>query len=223
MTLASRPAATTFFEPRTAPLGEYFVNVPASGNIGGFISSDYRKKLALDVNGGYRRFAADGERTGRYGIGGAISPRYRVNNQLTFKYSAEYSQSENQIGYVNGGTDSSQPEDVPFLSSILLGRRRVTTITNTLTMSYVFTNRMSFNIRTRHYSSHVHYRDFSTLGHDGEETPAAYARNRDKAYNAFNVDAVFSWWFAPGSQVNVVWKKRRGHRSRCRPGHAAVL
>ncbi|HEX8658136.1 MAG TPA: DUF5916 domain-containing protein, partial [Hymenobacter sp.] len=25
-------------------------------------------------------------------------------------------------------------------------------------------------------------------------------------YNAFNVDAVYSWWFAPGSQISIVWK-----------------
>ena len=206
MNLNSSPGRHDFFEPRTETIGEYYVDVPASTNVGGFISTDYRKKLALDVNGGVRMFAADGNRTGRRGTGLTVAPRYRVNNQLTFRYSLDYNVSRNQIGYVNGGLDEDRPEDQPFLNSILLGRREVTTVVNTLTMSYVFTNRMSFNLRTRHYNSHVHYHDFSTLGRDGEETPAAYTRNRDKAYNAFNVDAVFSWWFAPGSQVTVVWK-----------------
>jgi hypothetical protein len=200
------PGRHDFFEPRTDNLGQYFVAVPASTNVGGFISTDYRKKLALDVNGGIRFFAADEDRMGRHGVGISVGPRYRVNNQLTFRYALDFNQSLNQIGYVNGGLDSDYAEDRPFLDSILLGRRRVTTVVNTVTMSYTFTNRMSFNIRTRHYTSHVHYRDFSILHPEGQETPAAYTRNRDKAYNAFNVDAVFSWWFAPGSQVNVVWK-----------------
>ena len=66
---------------------------------------------------------------------------------------------------------------------------------------------MSFNIRLRHYVSNVHYRDFSRLHPDGLETPEpAYARNRDNTFNAFNIDAVYSWWFAPGSQVSIVWK-----------------
>jgi hypothetical protein len=25
-------------------------------------------------------------------------------------------------------------------------------------------------------------------------------------FNTFNVDMVFSWWFAPGSEVSLVWK-----------------
>ena len=33
-----------------------------------------------------------------------------------------------------------------------------------------------------------------------------YGRNRDNTYNAFNVDAVYSWWFAPGSEMSLVWK-----------------
>ncbi|GAA4362460.1 hypothetical protein GCM10023185_30460 [Hymenobacter saemangeumensis] len=204
--LNASPGRHDFFEPRTSTIGEYYVDVPASSNIGGFISSDYRKKLALDVNGGMRFFAPDGDRSDRRSVGVNIAPRYRVNNQLTFRYNLNYNVAQNQIGYVNGGLDASLPEDRPFLNSILLGRRRVTTIVNTLTVSYVFTNRMSLNVRTRHYNSHVRYHDFSTLGQNGEETPAAYSRNRDKAYNAFNVDAVFLWWFAPGSQVSVVWK-----------------
>jgi hypothetical protein len=200
------PGRHDYFEPRTETLGEYYVNVPASASVGGFLSTDYRKKLALDLNGGVRGYVADGNRSGRRGISLGLAPRYRVNNQLTFRYQLDYNRSQNQIGYVTGGLDESYPEDAPLLGNILLGRRQVTTITNTVSMSYVFTNRMSFNIRTRHYTSNVHYRDFSLLRPDGHETPAAYARNRDKAYNAFNVDAVFSWWFAPGSQVNVVWK-----------------
>ncbi|MCQ6525367.1 DUF5916 domain-containing protein, partial [Bacillus paranthracis] len=53
---------------------------------------------------------------------------------------------------------------------VLLGRRQVTTISNTATAIYTLTNRMSFNIRLRHYVSNVHYRDFSRLHPDGVET-----------------------------------------------------
>ena len=89
---------------------------------------------------------------------------------------------------------------------VLLGRRNVNTFTNTLSAAYTFTNRMSFTIRGRHYVSNVHYLDFARLAPGGVETPMEYTRNRDNTYNAFNIDAVFSWWFAPGSQVSIVWK-----------------
>jgi hypothetical protein len=172
------------------------------------------------------RASADDEATGRTGrilYELSVSPRWRVNNHLNFRYEANYSTQRNNIGYVNGGLGFDQPDDVPVLlalgyrnqdgmrygqrdGDILLGRRHVTTFSNTLSAGYTFTNRISLTIRGRHYVSNVQYQDFARLRPGGEETPIAYQRNRDNTYNAFNIDAVFSWWFAPGSQVSVVWK-----------------
>ncbi|WP_201983610.1 DUF5916 domain-containing protein [Hymenobacter rubidus] len=207
------PVTRDYFDPRRAPLGKYYVRKPANTGLNGFISSDYRKKFAYDINGGVRLFAADGDRTGRTSAALTLSPRYRVSNQLSFVYALSVERNQNQIGYA-GGLDGSLPYDDGFLTrfggndgDVLLGRRNVTTVTNTATATYTFTNRMSFNIRLRHYVSNVHYRDFSRLHPDGVETPeATYQRNRDNTFNAFNIDAVYSWWFAPGSQVSIVWK-----------------
>jgi hypothetical protein len=207
------PTTRDYFDPRRAPLGKYYVRKPANTGLSGFISSDYRKKFAYDISGGVRLFAADGDRTGRTSASLTLSPRYRVSNQLSFVYAMSMERNQNQIGYA-GGLDSSLPYDNGFFTSfggndgdVLLGRRHVTTFTNTATATYTFTNRMSFNIRLRHYVSNVHYRDFSRLHPDGVETPEpAYQRNRDNTFNAFNIDAVYSWWFAPGSQVSIVWK-----------------
>jgi hypothetical protein len=33
-----------------------------------------------------------------------------------------------------------------------------------------------------------------------------FNRNVNQNYNIFNIDAVFTWEFAPGSFVNLVWK-----------------
>ncbi|WP_019949189.1 DUF5916 domain-containing protein [Hymenobacter aerophilus] len=198
-----------YFEPRREPLGEYYVRVPANIGVNGYGSSDYRKKLAYDVSLAGRWFAADGLRTGRDGYDVNISPRYRANNQLTFRYSFDWSLRRNEIGYA-GGLNKGEPQDQPFfhndVADVILGRRRRITTTNTLSANYTFTNRMSFTIRTRHYVSVARYRDFSRLNPGGEEQAVAYQRNRDNSFNAFNVDAVFSWWFAPGSQITVVWK-----------------
>ena len=65
---------------------------------------------------------------------------------------------------------------------------------------------MSLTLRVRHYTSAVRYTDFARLSPGGDEQAVAYARNRDNTYNAFNLDAVYAWWFAPGSQISVVWK-----------------
>jgi hypothetical protein len=203
-----------YYEPRTAPLSEYFVRVPTSANLGLFASSDYRKKLAYDVNLGVRQYARDErlpERPRRLGFGLTLSPRYRVNDKLNFRYSFDYALKVNQIGYVNDGLDPDNVLDQPLLATIgrdvLLGRRQVSTFTNTLNANYTFTNRLSYTMRVRHYVSTVHYHDFAQLSPGGTETALpTYQRNHDNSYNAFNVDAALVWWFAPGSQVSVVWK-----------------
>ena len=213
LNLDASPATRDYFDPRRAPIGTYYVRKPATVGLNGFFSTDYRKKFAWDLNYGARFFAADGDRTGRTGFDLGVGPRYRASNQLSFVYSLNYGIRLNQIGYA-GGLNGNNPEDAPLLlafggaqGDVLLGRRNVTTFTNTATATYTFTNRMSFNLRLRHYVSNVHYRDFSRLHPDGLETPEpAYARNRDNTFSAFNIDAVYSWWFAPGSQISVVWK-----------------
>ncbi|WP_426059654.1 DUF5916 domain-containing protein [Hymenobacter sp. B1770] len=203
------PLNRDYFDPRRTPIGEYYVRLPANVGLHGYLSSDYRKKFAYDFSYGLRFYAADGDRTGRNNFSATLSPRYRASNQLSFIYNLHYELRRNQIGYA-GGLNRSQPEDAALLAAfgrdVLLGRRTVTTITNTATATYTFTNRMSFNVRMRHYVSNVHYLDFTRLRPDGVETPVAYQRNRDNTFNAFNIDAVYSWWFAPGSQVSVVWK-----------------
>ncbi|WP_214607034.1 DUF5916 domain-containing protein [Hymenobacter arizonensis] len=203
------PLNRDYFDPRRTPIGEYYVRLPANVGVNGYLSSDYRKKFAYDVSYGLRFYAADGDRTGRNNFALSLSPRYRASNQLSFIYNLQYELRRNQIGYA-GGLSRAQPEDAAMLTAfgrdVLLGRRTVTTITNTATATYTFTNRMSFNVRMRHYVSNVHYLDFTRLRPDGLETPVAYQRNRDNTFNAFNIDAVYSWWFAPGSQVSIVWK-----------------
>ncbi|MDQ2794381.1 MAG: carbohydrate binding family 9 domain-containing protein [Bacteroidota bacterium] len=218
LNVEASPTTHDYFDPRRAPLGRYYVRKPGNFGLNGYFSSDYRKKFAWDLGYGARFFAADGDRTGRYAYSVSLGPRYRVNDKLSFVYSLGLNQAIKQIGFA-GELKPSDPLDAPTAQHFggvladgrtvnpLLGRRDVATITNTATATYTFTNRMSFNIRLRHYVSNVHYRDFAQLRPDGLETPEpAYQRNRDNTFNAFNIDAVYSWWFAPGSQVSIVWK-----------------
>ena len=202
------PVTHDFFEPRTPTLGEYYVRVPENVRFSAFFNTDSRKPFALSMNAGVQHYGLDERlpRARRTGYSLGFYPRYRVNTHLTFRYSLDYSLRRHQIGYVNGGLDASEALDQPFLNQILLGRRNVVTVANVVSAAYTFTNRMSFTLRLRQYTSNVRYADFTRLGLDGAEQLVPYERNRDNTYNAFNVDAVYAWWFAPGSQISVVWK-----------------
>ncbi len=197
-----RPAGErNFFEPRTEPLGRYWLPIPASAGANGFISTDYRKKLALDLNFDVRAHAQ--RRRRQFDL--ALTPRYRFSNQFSAKLTTTLAKAFRQEGYF-GGPDGAEPLDAPYVGQTLLGTRTLTTVSNTLSATYIFTNRMSLAVRGRHYSSTARYQQFFELLEGGARRETTYARNRDVAFDAFNLDAVYSWWFAPGSEVAVVWK-----------------
>ena len=66
---------------------------------------------------------------------------------------------------------------------------------------------MNLNLSLRHYLSQAIYNRLSTLQNDGSlvtngMNPDDYNRN----YNSWNLDLSYSWWFAPGSQVSVLYR-----------------
>ena len=66
---------------------------------------------------------------------------------------------------------------------------------------------MFITTRVRHYWSKVENLEFYTLNDKGYLDPNyAYALNKNQNVNYFNVDMVYSWRFAPGSELSVVWK-----------------
>ncbi|MEY4927409.1 MAG: hypothetical protein RI894_1845, partial [Bacteroidota bacterium] len=185
-----------YFEPRV--WGKVF-QISDNYNLGGWISSDYRKRFALDVNGNFRFY--NDKIDNRYRANISISPRFRVNNQLSFNAGIESYNFINDVGFAE------MPNEDP-----IFGRRNVFTLVNTLNTKYIFNNRMGFSLRFRHYWSSAAYRYYNMLNPDGTLGPAfnelhGEKLNADRSFNAFTVDAVYSWVFAPGSEASVVWKQ----------------
>jgi hypothetical protein len=59
----------------------------------------------------------------------------------------------------------------------------------------------------RHYWSQVEAKEFFTLQQDGSLAKnAGYNGNTNQNLNIFNIDMVYTWEFAPGSFLNIVWK-----------------
>ncbi|QHL87537.1 hypothetical protein GU926_08840 [Nibribacter ruber] len=191
-----------YFEPRSYENGvpNRKWRQPGGAEYSGYISSDYRKRFALDVNGGIFISGEYDQKT--YWVN--VSPRVRVSDHLMLVYRTGYNENLNSFGFVKNLTSGNGQKDIVF------GRRTVKTIENSLTGSYIFNARTALNINARHYYSNASYHEYFLLQEDGNmsaytnmaESPSSANRN----FNAFNIDVVYSWRFAPGSEMSIVWK-----------------
>jgi hypothetical protein len=177
-----------FFEPRR--WGRVFI-LPSNFTFGGYYASDERKNLYYDISLDYKKF----KDTERNSINLFFNIRYRFNNHFSMNYTVNPENRYADIGFVKSSEDA-----------IFFGKRDVKTVSNTLSGSYIFTKSMSLTLRLRHYHSKAHYQQYSLLSEEGYLRSTEYSGNHNTNFNAFNVDMVFSWLFAPGSEIRIVWK-----------------
>lgn len=66
---------------------------------------------------------------------------------------------------------------------------------------------MNINLLVRHYWSYVTNREFLSLQPDGSVlNNSSFTDNLNQNLNLFNFDLSYNWWFAPGSQVTVLYR-----------------
>lgn len=182
-----------YYEPRVT--GRKY-RTPASGSAGLWISTDYRKKFAMDFD--LNAHVAPRNHTTDYEF--VISPRYRINDHLFLVYEITLERYLNDIGYVDR-------KSLPDGSlKIIFGRRDRQVFSNVLEANYMIHSNMSFDLRARHYWVTAPYLSFYILENDGSLTDGAYEGDPDVNSSRFNLDLAYIWNFAPGSQVSVVWK-----------------
>jgi hypothetical protein len=58
----------------------------------------------------------------------------------------------------------------------------------------------------RHYWVKAPYSDYYTLSSNGNLEFVTIPGNHDINYNLFNIDLIYTWTFAPGSELSVMWK-----------------
>lgn len=192
--IAYRPSGKyDYYEPRVD--GWYFY-LPPSWDGGLEVSTDSRKKLAAAGEIGF--FYHPENKRGEYWLN--LQPRYRISDRLTLGLSSEYSNKDKDYGWVKTHYDEPQNPIIYF------GQRDVLALENVLETRYIFTTDISLNLRARHYWSRVEYSTFYILQKNGKLLPVDYNQNEDIDFNAFNLDLQFLWFFAPGSQMSLVWK-----------------
>lgn len=188
------------------PMHQYDFNEPreegmklrkgSSAFMGIWFSSDYRKEFAFDVETEYgARFSTDNLRTFKV----SVKPRYRFNDKFSMEYRVKWNRQLNGMGYVDS-------EEVDGNTNVYIGVRNTAYLENKLSSNYIFNNKMSLSFRARHYWAKAEYKEFGLLLDNGRLAKTDYSDNHDINFNTFNIDMVYSWRFAPGSEFALVWK-----------------
>lgn len=184
------PKYNDFFEPRkegrfSEAWSDYF--------IAAWFESNYAKKYAVSAE--IVMVDRSLYNSKRYQI--TFNHKLRFSDNLSLSHRLSLEPQTNNVGFA--GFDSN--------GDIIYGLRDRNAIDNSLECKYNFNSKMGLNARVRHYWSKVDYERFFTLLPNGKLTPnSAYTGNPNQNVNFFNIDMVYTWEFAPGSFLNVVWK-----------------
>lgn len=177
------------YEPRVE--GSY-VKVPDYYNPWAWFSTDYRKKLAIDVNVDWYKY----NEAGRGELSFEFKPQYRVSDKWKLYLNSNVILSDKEEGFVD-----------LLNEEIIFGKRDRNTFINSLESQYIFNNKMALNLAFRHYYSEVEYSQFLILQNDGELIEnTVYNESQNATYNSWNIDLRYSWWFAPGSQLTLLYR-----------------
>jgi len=179
-----------YWEPRIN--GRYDIVPKFYGAVAG-LSSDYRKTFACDAEFDYVHLPE--QNYSDYTI--YVRPLVRVNDKFSFNHSISFDISKNNIGFA----------DIDSTGNIIFANRNIQTIENNFNGKYIFKNDLSLSLWLRHYWSIGTFEKYYTLENNGMlSSNSVYNSNNDFNFNSFNIDLAFSWQFAPGSSLSIMWK-----------------
>ncbi|HEX8562406.1 MAG TPA: DUF5916 domain-containing protein [Flavobacterium sp.] len=181
-----------FYQPLT--IGRYSF-VPKGISAWYLYSTNYNKTFAFDIKGSV---AVREENRNGYGI--YVSPRYRINDKILLIYSTDFSRTYNDRGYASGANTT----------NITFAERDIQTLTSELSGRYSINNKMTVNLTARYYWAYSENDRLFALNNDGymdqlPNDPGA-ASAYDQNLNLWNFDLSYSWWFAPASQISVLYR-----------------
>ena len=180
-----------YYEPRVE--GRYYTN-PRFYWYNFNLNTDNRKRLNFYFHYGQtNHFGTD-----QFGIYGDFQASLRLGQRLEIDYSFGFNNTINGLGFVDKNNNN---------DSIIFAKRNVNILENIFSTSYVFNNTTSVSIRLRHYWTGDKNKNFYLLNQNGSLIGYPnYLKNQDQNYNAFTIDMLFKWNFAPGSELDIAWK-----------------
>ena len=186
-----------YYEPRAE---DRYVIIPRKFEFWGSISTNYNHKFALDLNPSI----SVADEPGRAAFGVDIGPRYRFNDKLLLTYTFSFLKRNNNKGYID---DFDDDDNESTADKIIFANRDVITYANTLAGKYAINSAMTLNLAVRQYWSSAENKDILELDSDGTLDPyPQYTENKNSSFYSWNADLSYSWWFAPGSQLSVLYR-----------------
>jgi len=188
---AYNPHQNDFYEPRWE--GRYFTR-GSSVILDVWYESNSAKKYSFYTENAARKYF---NFYNAFAMDINISQTYRFSSKFSLTHRLNFYPRFNSIGYAASTS----------MNNIIFSRRKINTVEDILQAKYNFTNKMGITFRARHYVSSVKNKEFFTLRTDGKMDPnSTFNQNVDRNLNYFNIDMVYTWQFAPGSFLNLVWK-----------------
>ncbi len=183
-------SSTDFFESRREGLP--FI-VPKNYEVNTFIATDLANPFSYQFNFAYRAYPEWDARATRYG---ALA-RLRLGRGLNLQTNLDYVTRRNDHGFVDDGADG----------AVIVGRRDRRDITSAVTANIIFSPKMSITARGRHFWALVDYQEYFQLRQDGSFRSTTYDEDNNVSFNLYNIDLIYRFRFAPGSEFNIIWKR----------------
>ena len=177
-----------FYNPQVE--GRYVI-FPKNYGTWFWISTNYNNKFAFDINPNIG-FA---EAKGWWYWGVDLSPRYRFNDKFSLIYRNNFYNEYQDLGRVD-----QVGEDIIF------AKRDNQTLETSLEGKYSLTSKMNFGLKLRNYWSFSENTSYHRLLENGYVEEYVYTDNANQNLNLWNFDLSYSWWFAPGSQMSVLYR-----------------
>ena len=176
-----------FYEPRIYGRSVY---IPKSIiGYAQFYSNDNRP-FHYEVEVAAEKFNEENRNT--YKLFGGV--KYRFSDNFSLSYNFQYTRKVNDRGWVDFDNDD-----------IIFAERNREIVDHYFTGKYSITNKMTFNLIARYYWSYAENHKFFNLQADGYLSPIPYySENRN--FNSWNLDFSYSWWFAPNSEISVLYR-----------------
>ena len=157
------------------------------------LSSDYRNHFTVDASFGFAESPIPNDQY----FEGSITPHLRIKDRVILSVSALVSKDWKNFGFATYDADGNP----------VIGARKNYVVTNTFTAQYTITSKMFASFSARHYWSKAVYFAHYGLDDAGNLYEREFIPNVSRNFNSWNIDFVYDWRFAPGSDLIITWKQ----------------